>query len=261
MKVKYKQPPINELIIGAYFDQPLALRAEHIGLFWSKIRSHFPKIQQQPEIVLPIVGRLSFQIGFTDEPYPMPRFWLTSEDETILLQIQKNAFLLNWRKRDSEYPHFENVKSFFDQYLNTYSEFLKNDLGIQLPTLHIAELTYSNLIESTEYWRDVSDTTRLFPAISIPDPGLPIEGTPEFNYLTAYKLAPDLSLNVTVRSGRKASEAGKPVLVFELRAVGALGAAPKGVADAWYGRAHDAIGRCFTSMTSPDIQRRYWQPA
>ncbi len=261
MNVKYKNPPINELIIGAYFDQPLApLRAEHIGLFWSEVRSEFPRIQQQPELALPIVGTLSFQIGFTDEPYPMPRFWLVSEDETILLQIQKNAFLLNWRKRNSECPHFENVKLFFDKYLDIYSIFLKKELGVELPSLQIAELTYSNILESTEYWRDVGDTTRLIPAISIPDPGLPIEGKPDFNYLTAYKLAPDLSLNVAVRSGRKASEAGKPVLVFELRALGALRAVSKRDADAWYGRAHDAIGRCFTSMTSPDIQQRYWQP-
>jgi uncharacterized protein (TIGR04255 family) len=261
MNVKYKHPPINELIIGAYFDQPIApLRSEHVGLFWSEIRTDFPRIQQQPELALPIVGTLAFQIGFTDEPYPMPRFWLVSEDETILLQIQKNAFLLNWRKRDSEYPHFENVKSSFDKYLDLYSRFLKRELGVDLPNTQIAELTYSNLVESTEYWHDVTDTARLIPAISIPDPGVPIEGKPDFNYLTAYKLASDLSLNVAVRSGRKATEAGKAVLVFELRALGALGAASKKDADAWYGRAHTAIGRCFTTMTNPDIQQRYWQP-
>ena len=190
----------------------------------------------------------------------MPRFWLVSEDETILLQIQKNAFLLNWRKRDSEYPHFESVKSSFDKFLEIYSVFLKRELSIDPPRIMITELTYSNLIEPTEYWQDTSDTSRLIPGISIPDPGVSLEGKPDFNYLTAYKLARDLSLNVAVRSGRKATDASKSVLILELRALGALGGAGKKDADAWYGRAHEAIGRCFTSITSPDIQQRYWQP-
>jgi uncharacterized protein (TIGR04255 family) len=261
MTVKYKNPPINELIIGAYFDQQIApLRSEHVGLFWSEVRNDFPKIQQQQELALPIVGTaFALQIGFTDEPYPMPRFWLVSEDETTLLQIQKNAFILNWRKRDSAYPHFESVKSSFDKYFERYSRFIRRELGIDLPNIQIAELTYNNLIESCEYWRDTSDTQRLIPGISIPDPGVPVEGKPDFNYLTSYKLASDLALNVAVRSGRKPTEAGSAVLVFELRALGTLGAASKSDADAWYQRAHDTIGRCFTSMTNPDIQERYWQ--
>jgi hypothetical protein len=45
------------------------------------------------------------------EIYPMPRFWLEAEDGTILMQIQKNAFLFNWRKREAQYPHYENVKA------------------------------------------------------------------------------------------------------------------------------------------------------
>ena len=107
MNVKYKNPPINELIIGAYFDQPIVpLRSEHVGLFWAEVRTKFPKIQQQPELSLPIMGpTLTFQIGLTDEPYPMPRFWLISEDDTILMQIQKNAFKGLCRKFRSD-QHF-----------------------------------------------------------------------------------------------------------------------------------------------------------
>ncbi len=38
MKVRFKNPPINELIIGVYFHPPLArLRSEHIGLLWSRL--------------------------------------------------------------------------------------------------------------------------------------------------------------------------------------------------------------------------------
>jgi hypothetical protein len=152
------------------------------------------------------------------------------------------------------------VKSSFDKYFDIYSYFLKRVLGIEVVNIQIAELTYSNLIESGEYWAEPADTPRLIPTLSIPDPGIPIVGKPDFNYLTAYKLASDLILNVAVRSGRKATEAGTAVLMFEFRTLGALGAATKTDADAWYNRAHEAIGLCFTAMTNPDIQRRHWQP-
>jgi uncharacterized protein (TIGR04255 family) len=262
MKVKYKNPPINELIIGAYFDQPIApLHSEHIGLFWAEVRSEFPKIQQQPELSLPITGPgLTIQFGLTDEPYPMPRFWLVSEDDTMLMQIQKNAFIFNWRKRDTDYPHFDAVKSYFDRYFDQYSKFLRRELSLDHPNVQVAELTYSNMIETGDYWKDAGDTTQLIPSFSIPDPGVPIEGKPDFNYLTAYKLAPNLTMNLAVRNGRKATEAEKGVLVFEFRALGALGAVSKSEADAWYAQAHDVIGRCFTAMTNPDIQRQHWQP-
>jgi uncharacterized protein (TIGR04255 family) len=263
MTVKYKNPPINELIIGAYFDQPIApLRSEHVGLFWAEIRKEFPKIQQQPELSLPLVGpTLTFQIGLGDEPYPMPRFWLISEDDTVLMQIQKNAFIFNWRRRNTEYPHFDAVKSSFDQYFGLFSSFLKKELGIESLNIQVAELTYSNLIESGDYWAGPGDTPKLIPTMSIPDPGIPIERNLDFNYLTAYKLASGLALHVSVRTGRKASEADKAILIFELRALGALGAANKLESDAWFKQAHDAIGYCFTAMTNPVIQREYWQPA
>jgi hypothetical protein len=50
--MKFKFPPINELVIGVYFNTPLlGLRAEHIGLFWHGIRDAFPKVSQTGPIV------------------------------------------------------------------------------------------------------------------------------------------------------------------------------------------------------------------
>ncbi|MDQ0392653.1 TIGR04255 family protein [Labrys monachus] len=262
MQLKYKNAPINELIIGAYFDQPiLQLHSEHVGLFWAEVRSDFPKIQQQPELSLPISApNISFQFGLTNEPYPMPRFWLLSEDESMLIQIQKNAFIVNWRKGSGEYPHYGVVKSFFDKYFSIYLEFLKRELAIESVNIQISELTYSNLIEKNEYWKNSFDTSRLISSMSIPHLGVNVEGAPDFNYVTAYRLDTDLTLNLSVRSGRKITDASVPVLVFELRAIGALGTATKVTADGWYIKAHEMIGQCFTAMTNPDIQRDHWQP-
>jgi uncharacterized protein (TIGR04255 family) len=100
MTVKFRNPPINELVIGVYFTRDLQLlRAEHVGLFWSSIRSEFPTIQQQPIVVPPFAPSAVVTIEFAapGEMFPMPRFWIESTDGQTLLQIQRNAFLLNWR--------------------------------------------------------------------------------------------------------------------------------------------------------------------
>ena len=262
MAIKYVNPPINELIIGLYFNQPITpLRSEHVGLFWSRVRKEFPTIRPQPELALPLAGPMfSLQLEFAESLYPTPRFWLEFSENSYLIQIQKNAFLLNWRKGASSYPHFDNVKRKFDEYYNLFCSFLTDELDTAVPAIQLSELQYSNVIESGEYWREANDTQIVLPSIVLPTPGISVEGSPDFNYLTTFKHASDLTLHFGARTGRVAADPSKSVLMFDFRTIGALGATGKPEADAWFERAHAIIGRCFTSLTSPDIQVRYWQP-
>lgn len=262
MKIKYKNPPINELVIGLYFDREVtSFRLEHVGLFWSTLRQDFPTVHQQP-IVVPPLGASALQVIelLANEFSPMPRFWLESADGSTLMQIQRNAFLFNWRKRAGVYPHYDYVKSAFDKNFSHFTRFLETEVGAPHPNLQIAELTYINLIESGEYWQGSQDTARVFPRFQLPTCGSSDQPTPEFNQVTTQQFAQDLTLITSIRSGRSAQRPNEPVLIFELRALGLLGAADKEDADAWFCRAHETIGDCFTGMTSPDIQQRYWQP-
>jgi uncharacterized protein (TIGR04255 family) len=176
------------------------------------------------------------------------------------MQIQKNAFLFNWRKRDTDYPHYEAVKAAFDENYSRFSRFLQREVQTQ-PALQIAELTYINVIESCEYWRGPQDTANVFPdfrmAISQGSEG---RHPADFNQVTTQRFAPDLSVTSSIRNGRSTLGSHNPVLVFEFRALGLLGAADKAEADAWFERAHEIVGNCFRTMTSTDIQQRYWQP-
>jgi uncharacterized protein (TIGR04255 family) len=262
MNIKYKNPPINELVIGVYFDRPVqTLRSEHVGLFWSSVRTKFPSIGQQPMITPPVFGGSGFAIEWTgqNEVYPMPRFWLEGLDGSTVIQIQKSAFLFNWRKRESDYPHYETVKAAFDENFARFSRFLQKEVQAQ-PALQIAELNYINVIESCEYWRGPQDTANVFPNFRmIISPESEALRPIEFNQVTTQQVAPDLSLTTSIRNGRSILGSRDPVLVFEFRALGLLGAADKAEADAWFDRAHETIGNCFTTVTNPDIQRRYWQ--
>jgi uncharacterized protein (TIGR04255 family) len=264
MRIKFRNPPINELVIGVYFDRGISsFRSEHVGLFWSTIRKGFPVVRQRPNVTPPLfgpAGSFMIELAGESEVYPMPRFWLESEDGVTLMQIQKNAFLFNWRKREAQYPHYENVKTAFDENFSRFSRFIESEVHATQPALQIAELTYINLVESCEYWRGPQDTENVFPNFRLV--GLGPEGTTpaDFNQITSQRFAMDLTLTTSIRSGRSAPDADKQVLIFEFRAIGLLGTAGRSEADAWFERAHETIGECFTSMTNPYIQEQYWQP-
>jgi hypothetical protein len=98
------------------------------------------------------LGSLAIELGAGFEMFPLPRFWIESPNGEMLMQIQRNAFLFNWRKREGNYPHFESVKKSFDRNFALFVNFLEKELSLQSPEIQVAELTYINLIERTDYW-------------------------------------------------------------------------------------------------------------
>ena len=257
MKIRFQNPPINELVIATYFNPPLVtLRSEHVGLLWSKIRDDFPAVEQQA----PVGGAEAFG-QISDEVFPMPRFWFVAENKINLIQLQKNAFMLNWRRRGAQYPHFaENLKLAFDKYYRIFEDFSREDVGVQDIKIDLCELTYVNTIEACEYWQGPQDTAKVIPFFAIPN--MAIGSSPAAAFNCTYVLVPskDLQLRVTIRNGETTAKPGAPVLVLEIKATGRLGQVGKSTADVWFERAHDAIIGSFVGMTSKDIQHTYWKP-
>ena len=257
--MKFKFPPINELVIGVYLNAPLlGLRAEHIGLFWHSIREGFPNVSQTGPIASQGEAVQAALATAPGELYPLPRFWLSSADETMLVQLQRNAFLLNWRKRDQVYPHYETVKREFDRVYGIFAEFVRETVRQEF-AIEATELTYINLAQAGEYWSGVASIADVIPSFRAVDIG--IDGTELSNtsQSTVWKVAKDLSLTAKVQTGTLTADK-RPALLFELSAKGRLGAASKAEADEWFARAHQMTGRAFRGMTSPDIQARVWQP-
>lgn len=254
MTVRFENPPINEVVIGVYFHQPLVnLRAEHIGLYWNSVRDEFPIILQQP----PIGGAM---IETPLEVFPMPRYWLTSEDDSTLLQVQKNAFLLNWRKRETTYPHYDIVKAKFDSNFQLFTDFVNVEVGVQDPLIEVCELSYVNVIEPSEFWTSLDDISNVIPSFKFPSPCIDNAVREDFNHTSIYKIDDKLSLQITVKNARLAASPDQSHLMFEIKTTGRLGEASKSQADKWFSRAHDVIISCFTGMTNPDIQNKFWIP-
>lgn len=254
MSIKFKEPPISELVIATYFNPPLLkLRSEHIGLFWSSIKKEFPTITQNPP-------HGSIDIGSEGEIFPMPRYWVISKDDISLIQLQKNAFMFNWRRREKDYPHYDNLKEAFDRHYGHFADFIRDDVGIENPSIDVCELTYINMIEPCEYWSGISDTNTVIPSFFPLTIGRSDIACPSFNAVFAYALDDTLQLRVTIRDAKSKAEPTKPVLVFEIRATGRLGGVSKSDADKWFDKGHSAIIDCFLGLTNPDIQHTYWIP-
>ena len=254
--IVFENPPINEVVISTYFNPLLSdLRSEHIGLFWEKIRNEFPVVRQQ----LP-VGIIRPEVS-ANEPFQMPRYWFIADDEITLIQIQKNAFIFNWRRIDDEYPRFyRNIKPTFDKYYGLFSEFVRTELNTAEPTIGLCELNYVNALERCEFWSGPQETATIIPSFSILEPGINFSDSPDFNCNYAYRITTDLQLNINIRNVVKDQQQNELVLIFEIKASGRVGQIAKSGTDEWFERAHNAIIECFVGMTSPDIQKRYWKP-
>ena len=253
--IAFENPPVNEVVVSTYFNPPLSdLRSEHIGLFWGKIKGDFPVVRQQrPVGIGPDVN--------ADGPFPMPRYWLIADDEINLIQIQKNAFMFNWRRRDDAYPRFhKDIKPTFDKYYGLFSEFIRTEINITNPTVDLCELVYINTLECCEYWTGPQDTTKVIPSFSILTPDIDASESLGFICNYGYQATTDLQLNIGIRSGVRSQQQNAPVLIFEIKASGRLAQVAKPGTDEWFERAHDAIIRCFLSITSRDIQNRLWKP-
>jgi uncharacterized protein (TIGR04255 family) len=252
--IAFENPPVDEVVVSTYFNPPLSdFRSEHVGLFWEEIMNEFPVVRQQ----LP-VGTGPGAIA--DELFPMPRYWFIAGNEINLIQIQKNAFMFNWRRRDEEYPRFhDNIKPAFDKYYGLFNEFIRKTIEIAELSVDLCELTYVNALEPCEFWAGPQDTARVIPSFSILAPGIDFSGSPEFNCSYAYKIETDMELNISIRVGPKLEQPEVRLLIFEIKASGRVGKVAKSGTDEWFERAHDAIIKCFLDMTSRNIQNRFWK--
>jgi uncharacterized protein (TIGR04255 family) len=251
MRREYKNPPVNELVIGVYFVEPLlALRSEHIGIFWNGLKAEFPTIEQKPPIrtYIPAPG----------EEFPMPRYWFKSVADTYLIQVQRNAFLVNWRKRgEGDYPHFAAVKEAFDRHFTAFTMFVRDELKAEV-AIELCELTYNNIVDAPSGNLAI-DGPSIVPSFRLLVSGSQDATLSGFNVNNTYSIAKDLSLIIGLRSAARKDESKTPALVIEQRVTGKLEVAGKAAMDDWFRRAHDATGACFNSITSDRFRNDVWQ--
>ena len=251
-RVKFKKPPINELVIGLYYVPIVDLKAQHVGLYWERIKDRFP-ICEQKEPIGPIFEHVDGEL------FPLPRFWFYREAASNLVQLQRNAFIYNWRRcLNHTYPHYENVYEEFLTEFNIYQRFLHDEVSAKVDVIRLCELTYINII-STEGWSKPSELGAILPPVA----GFQVIETESrsligLNSTVACRLNENLQVDVSVKTGKRKGDS-ENLAILEIKGHGAPDGFSVESVQPWYDAAHDAIYDLFLTFTDKEAQQR-WEP-
>jgi uncharacterized protein (TIGR04255 family) len=260
-RIKFENPPINELAIALFHLPIQELRAQHIGVYWDRIRHRFPLCEQQPPIVSPGEAGIGVFQDLPGEVFPLPRFWFSSTQHPTLIQVQRNGFMLNWRRiAEGEYPHYETVMEDFWQEFQVYRAFIEESVGGKIDVIQKYELTYINLLDPKYGYDKPSKLATIMPlSTGLFDVETDDRRLAGLEATTTYRINPTLLINMVIRLGQK-SDTKEPVAMLELKAYGAPNDLSLDGARAWYDSAHDATYKLFLDVTDKQIQQTLWRP-
>jgi uncharacterized protein (TIGR04255 family) len=260
-RIKFENPPISELVVALFYLPILELKAQHVGLYWDRIREKFSLCDQHPIIVNPNDPQ-----PFIEAPgefFPLPRFWFHSEKQPTLIQIQRNAFLLNWRRVPGagDYPHYESVIQDFWREFEGYAHFIRDVVGGRIDVVQRCELSYINLLEANELFASPTSVSDILPSLSglaaLTSPGArELAGV---NATFAHRVNANLFIDTVIRVGLRSDTSGLG-LSFELKAHGSPPDLSLASARDWYESAHDATYKLFLDATSKQAQETLWKP-
>ena len=135
---------------------PLPMTIVHPGLFYSRIRDRYPLSQTVPSLAPTresfdaAAPMMMFQFGLVAQS-ELPRAWFWSRGDAMLIQLQPDRLLLNWRRagNDVEYPHYEAVSAEFRRVYSEFETFVsEHSLGVIEPNQ--CEMTYINHLDPIE---------------------------------------------------------------------------------------------------------------
>ena len=250
--IKYENPPINEIVFDILFDSIKGLRTGHFGILWQKFRPDFSETEDQ-NLVAPVPTE-DFE---TSDKLPLPRVWFIHKNENEVVQVQRNRFVHNWRKKqpDDEYPGYQKVIENFERYLSRFQEFLaeenlENLVGKQY------ELTYIDLIPKGQGWEDLGDLEKVFPnLLSLTRQNIPSTDVRGINWQTILGLPNDLGqLRLLIRNAQRISD-DHPLIHIVFKA---FSNHPHEPMRDWFDAVHDTIIQLFLNLVSNEIQEKFW---
>ncbi len=255
---EFERPPVSEVAISVEFSGIDSWRAGHAGLYWRRIKSEYPASETQPP--------LPSQIERFDERSPQgpvismgivdpnsARFWFLSGDGTKLVQVQRDRFIINWRKVTGTevYPRYESeMRPRLEREWRQFEDFIGEE---QLGSLAVqqCDITYINDIPQGEGWETLSDSLTLF--------------SPWWGNTSGGFLPPPESVNVTgsflmpSQRGRLHFATQNVIRYRDQRQVVQLRLTARGKPEMvdlqgvlrWLDLGHEWIVRAFADLTSP----------
>lgn len=144
---------MNEVVLGVQFAGDVIDEVGILSRYLPTIQDEFPGLEKQPPLP-PMQEDLAHppepggpQVQFFQGP-PATRYWFISADGTLLIQVQSDRFILNWRQTEarSEYPRYANLRPAFERH---FANFLTHLSGSgDASALSFCEVTYINHVEA-----------------------------------------------------------------------------------------------------------------
>lgn len=247
-------PPLNEVALGQVFLPRADLLIPHLGSFWDRVKSDYPKCAHAP----PVGSAAGRDFEVLNE-LPLPRVWFLSLDGSCLVQLQRDRLISNWRSvpNGSPYSGFEQLKAEHQRIWAALQDHVLDLTETALTATGYA-LTYVNIINRGDGWTTPGDQSRLFPSLGW-HAGTGRLPAPELHTWSVAFPLPDApgSATASVQAAKRV-QTSEQVLRFEINVEsGQLPTDGLSVAD-WADRAHSFARRLFEGLTDPMLHTQAW---
>lgn len=145
----FDNPPVAEVTLSVQFAPLFDLTAVHIGKLWETWAEDYPNTEEHDELApLPdeaTASRLAPSLHIAIRDRPLPRTWFLDALGEHVIQVQRDRLVLNWRRREDEYPHYSLLLPRFRTVFEQFVSFAEDtQLGTVTPDQ--CHVTYLNLI-------------------------------------------------------------------------------------------------------------------
>jgi uncharacterized protein (TIGR04255 family) len=257
----FNKPPVIETVLGIEFAPIEGWGIPTFGLYWSQIRKEYPTYEVQPPLAssvekfdAPAEPMLpSVQLLTASES----RCWFASTDDSSLIQIQHDRFLLNWRKGEADrpYPRYEDfVKPAFKKEWLRFTEFLTQQ-SFRSPDVVQCEVSYINHIPKGQGWHAADDWKEVFTRSGVTRPPAFLPSPESFRLNANYVMPANRGrLRIAANPAIRLSDQ-QEVIVLTLTARGRPASSTVADVIKWIDMGHEWVVRGFADFTSEKMHK------
>ena len=259
----YENPPVVEVVCGVQFNPIDKFYAPYLGLLWEKFKPEYPRCNEVPPLA-PLIERFDEEkhggMELSNLP-PLPRIWFIHKNENGIIQVQRDRFLLNWRKikATDEYPRYPFVIENYFSSLNQFTLFLEeNGFGKIYPVQY--EMTYINHIFHESGWTSLQNVGDLFPDFSFRNNKERFLQEPEnIHFRTSFNLPENIGrMHVSIRNAKNI-ETDSPLIILNLTVRGIGKDKSQENMKEWFDLAREWIVKGFDDLTGEEVKKKVWR--
>jgi uncharacterized protein (TIGR04255 family) len=260
----FDNPPVTETVLGLQFTPLSKFDVPHYGRYWTKIKEEYEHFEVHPAVVSTVDERESdvptkqgkIFINFPNGPNF--RCWFIDKSHTNLIQVQRDRFILNWRKvrGDEQYPHYEHIRPKFEQEWVRFCEMLTEE-GIETPKVNQCEVTYVNHIEFDSELTGGSELKRFIASWSGATSGEFLPKVDKVSLNTNYMMDGKngrlrISMLPVLRMGD-----GMEVLQLDVSATGRPTSSKTPDILEWMDKGREWVVKGFADFTTPEMHKKW----